>query len=295
MALNMKTKKTKQATAPLNLRHELSLSPAYLLLFVWLFITVAILLWIAAASLSTSKEIYSGTVYSFSSGLNFKNYTTAWKTQNVSVFFMNSLLYATLACVGVLFVAAPAAYVLSRFRFFGSKVIRFAFVIAMSVPTIMIILPLYGLATQLRLSGTRTLLVLLYIFINVPFTSIFLYNFFSSLSRTYEEAAAIDGCSPIKTFYRIMLPLAQPGVITISVFLFLGVWNEYFLALCFASSDKLKNVGIGLASMVSAMKYVGNLGGIFAAVVIVFLPTFLLYIFLSDKIIAGVTGGGVKG
>ena len=92
-----------------------------------------------------------------------------------------------------------------------------------------------------------------------------------------------------------MLPLAQPGIVTVSIFNFLAVWNEYFIALIFANSDKMKSVGVGLFSMVAALKSVGDYGSLFAAVIIVFLPTFIIYIFLSEKIIAGVTGGGIKG
>lgn len=142
---------------------------------------------------------------------------------------------------------------------------------------------------------SRLTLIVLYICLNVPYTTTFLLNFFGTLPRTFEEAAAIDGCGPMKTFWVIMLPLVQLGIITVSIFNFLAVWNEYFMALIFAGSDELKNVGIGLFNMVSAMKSVGDLGGLFAAVIIVFMPTFLLYIFLSEKIIAGVTAGGVKG
>lgn len=253
------------------------------------------LFWILAASLSTSKEIYSGSVLAFKSGLHFENYVTAWKAQNVSVFFGNSLLYATVSCVVIVLISAPAAYVLSRYTFLGNKTIRSGFVLAMSVPSIMVILPVFSAATQLNITGTRWLLIVLYICLNVPFTTTFLLNFFGNLSRTYEEAAAIDGCTPINTFWKIMLPLAQPGIITVSIFNFLSVWNEYFIAMVFASSDRLKSVGYGLFSLVSAMKSTGNLGGLFAAVVIVFLPTFILYLFLSERIIAGVTGGGIKG
>lgn len=92
-----------------------------------------------------------------------------------------------------------------------------------------------------------------------------------------------------------MLPLVQPALITVTIFNFLGVWNEFFMALIFASSEKMTPVGVGLLQIVNSMKYTGDYGGLFAAVVIVFLPTFLLYIFLSEKIIAGVTGGGIKG
>lgn len=141
----------------------------------------------------------------------------------------------------------------------------------------------------------RILLICLYIFLNVPYTTTYLLNFFATLSKSYEEAAAIDGCPPSKTFWVIMLPLIQPALITVTIFNFLGVWNEFFMALIFASSADMTPVGVGLLQIVNSMKYTGDYGGLFAAVVIVFLPTFLLYIFLSEKIIAGVTGGGVKG
>ena len=274
---------------------ELKLVPGYLVLGLWVLFTVVMLGWIFAASFSTSKEIYSGTVLQFASGFHLENYATAWQTQNVSVFFANSLLYATTALIGIELICAPASYVLSRFKFMGNKLIRNCFIVGMSIPSIMIILPLYSLASQWGLTGTRTLLIVLYICLNVPFTTTFLLNFFGTLSRTYEEAAAIDGSSPINTFWTIMLPLAQPGMITVGIFNFLAVWNEYFMALIFAGSDKLKNVGVGLFNMVAALKSVGNLGALFAAVIIVFMPTFLIYLFLSDKIIAGVTAGGVKG
>ena len=92
-----------------------------------------------------------------------------------------------------------------------------------------------------------------------------------------------------------MFPMTQPGIITVTIFNFINIWNEYFLSLILANSDSVKPVAVGLYGMINSMKYTGNWAGMFAAVVIVFLPTFILYIFLSEKIIAGVTGGGVKG
>ena len=230
----------------------------------------------------------------FASGFHWENYATAWSTQNVSVFFANSLLYATVSCAGVLLISATAAYVLSRWQFICSRAIRIALVVAMSVPTIMIIMPIYSLVVAWGLKG-RVLLIVLYIMLRVPYTTIYLLDFFSTLSRSYEEAAAIDGCPPIRTFWVIMLPLVQPAVVTVTIFNFLSVWNEFFMALIFTSSESMTPVGVGLLNIVNAMKYTGNYGALFAAVIIVFLPTFLLYVFLSEKIIAGVTGGGVKG
>lgn len=208
---------------------------------------------------------------------------------------MNSLLYSVATMVGAVVISAPAAYVLSRFTFLGNKTIRSGFLIAMSIPNIMIVLPLMSISIQLGINGSRGLLIFLYIGMQIPYTTTFLMTFFQNLSRTYEEAAAIDGCTPMMTFWRIMFPLAQPGIITVGIFIFMNIWNEYFISLIFASSSDIMPVGPGLKSVLSSMQYTGDWGGLFAAVVIVFLPTLLLYIFLSEKIISGVTGGGIKG
>ena len=278
----------------INWKKEARLLPGYLIVGLWVAFTAVMLVWIFAASLSTTKEIMTGRVFDFSKGVNWKNYLIAWQTQNVSVYFLNSLIYSIVACSGVLLISAPAAYVLSRWEFVTSKMVRIGLVIAMSVPTIMIILPLYSLAVQWGIKG-RILLVVLYIMLRVPYTTVYLMDFFSTLSKSYEEAAYIDGCSHGKTFWVIMLPLVQPAVITVTIFNFMSVWNEFFMALIFTTADEMMPVGVGLLQIVNAMKYTGQYGAMFAAVLIVFLPTFLLYIFMSEKIIAGVTGGGVKG
>lgn len=289
----MMSKKNK-VKEKVNWRKELALLPGYIIVLVWIIFTAAFLFWILGASLSTSREIFSGGVFKFETGVHLENYVNAWQAQNVSVFFANSLLYAVVSCTGVILISAPGAYVLSRFDFIGNKIIKSGLIVAMSIPAVMIIMPIFALTTKWNLKG-RILLILLYIFLNVPYTTTYLLNFFATLSRTYEEAAAIDGCPPAKTFWVIMLPLVQPALITVTIFNFLGVWNEFFMALIFASSEKMTPVGVGLLQIVNSMKYTGDYGGLFAAVVIVFLPTFLLYIFLSEKIIAGVTGGGIKG
>lgn len=282
-----------------NWRKEASLAPGYIILIIWILFTFVLLGWVAAASLSTTKEIFMGKTLQFESGFHFENYIKAWTTSNVSVFFTNSLVYASISCVLLILVAAPAAYVLSRFDFIANKVIQSSFVSAMGVPAVMIILPLFGLVANWdilnNVLANKAALIFLYVGINIPYTTIFLLTFFSNLSRAFEEAAAIDGCSPMKTFWVIMLPMAQPGIITVTIFNFINIWNEYFMSLIFANSDKVRSVAVGLYSMINSMKYTGDYAGMFAAVIIVFLPTFILYVLLSEKIIAGVTGGGVKG
>jgi N-acetylglucosamine transport system permease protein len=267
--------------------------PGYVLLILWVLFTAVLIGWIMVASLSTTKEIFTNSL--LTSGVHFNNYMKALVNHNVGRYFLNSLLYTFSSSFGIIFIAAPAAYVLARFRFRGNKFIQNMFVASLGVPQIMIILPLFSLASQLRMTNSRGLLIILYICINVPFTVFFLQSFFSTLSTSFEEAASIDGCGPIRTFWLIMFPLAQPGIITVGIFNFIVLWNEYFIALIFANTSAQRPLAVGLYAMVQSMRYTGDWAGMFAAVVIVFVPTFILYIFLSEKIIAGVTGGGVKG
>ena len=267
----------------------------YVIVGLWVIFTFLLLFWVLMASLSTSQEIFSDHMFKFESGFHFENYIKAWKTQKVSVFFMNSLLYTVVSCSAIVVIAAPAAYVLSRFKFRGNILIQNMFAAALGIPVIMIIMTLFGLVSQLRLTNNRWLLIFLYVAMNVPFAIFFLLAFFKNLSFTYEEAASIDGCSPMRTFWQIMLPLAQPGIITVSIFNFITIWNEYFMSLIFANKTAVRPVAVGLYNMIQSMRYTGDWGGMFASVVIVFMPTFILYIFLSEKIIAGVTGGAIKG
>ena len=262
--------KEKKVRERVNWNRELKLAPGYLILCLWILFTVVLLGWVVGASFSTTKAIFSGKI--MSSGFHLENYAKAWNNSNVSTFFMNSLGYSIISCTLLILICAPAAYVLSRFKFISNKVIQTGFVSAMGVPVVMIVLPLFGLVAGMDL-----------------------LTFFANISRAFEEAAAIDGCSPTKTFWLIMLPMAQPGIITVTIFNFINVWNEYFISLIFGNSDRIRPVAVGLYSMINSMKYTGDWAGMFAAVIIVFLPTFILYIFLSEKIIAGVTGGGVKG
>ncbi len=267
----------------------------YIIVGLWTLFTFALIGWIFFASFSTTREIFNGSLFQFSSGLHFENYIKSWKTNKVSVYFSNSLLYTIVSCSVAVLISAPASYVLSRFVFKGRSLIENMFAAALGIPAIMIIMPLFSLTTALQMTDSRFTIIVLYICLQVPFTTFFLLPFFKNLSRSFEESAAMDGCSPMKTFWLIIFPLAQPGIITVSIFNFITIWNEYFMALIFANKTQFRPVAVGLYSMIQSMKYTGDWAGMFAAVVIVFLPTFILYIFLSEKIIQGVTGGAIKG
>lgn len=272
---------------------QLRKAPGYLVLILWLVFTVVLIGWIILASLSTTKEVFSNQL--LASGLHFENYVQVITKHKLGVYFINSLIYSISGCVGTILIGAPAAYILSRFEFRARKFINSTFVLCMSIPSVMLILPLFKQATQLRLVGSRWLLVILYICINVPFSIFFLAGFFAGLPKSLEEAAEIDGCTPSKAFWRIMFPLAQPGVVTLCIFNFINIWNEYFMALIFGNETSMRTVSTGLQAIVQSMRYSGNWAALFAGVVVVFLPTFVIYLFLSKRIIAGVTGGAVKG
>ena len=276
-------------------RKQLRLLPGHIVVGIWCAFTLIMLLWIVCASLSTAPEIMKGQAMRFKTGLHFDNYVRAWSLNSISTYFMNSLLYGLISMVASVLISAPAAYVLARKVFKGSAAIKNSFVIAMAIPQIMIVMPLFSAAVRSGLSNSKFLLLILYTGMALPYTTTFLTAFFSNQSVVYEEAAAIDGASPMKTFWTIMFPLAQPGLVTVSIFNFMNVWNEYFLSMIFASSQKTMTVGPGLKSVLTAMQYTGDWGGLFAAVVIVFLPTLLIFVCLSRTIINGITAGGIKG
>ena len=128
-----------------------------------------------------------------------------------------------------------------------------------------------------------------------PFNIFYLIPCFSNISPTYEEAAAIDGCGPLRSFWTIVFPLAGSTVTTLVIFQFIGKWNEYFMALIFAGSTKNMSLSVALYQLIVAMTREGGWSGMFAAVSLVSAPTIILYILLSKKIIGGVTAGGLKG
>lgn len=265
----------------------------YAVLILWCSFIFAMFAWTVAASLSTTKEIFNGEL--LASGPHWKNYVDAFVSNHVLKYFKNSLIYSVISCVAIIIISAPAAYVLARCEFRGNRFLQAMFTSGMGIPLIMVILPLFYIASVLKVVGSRWVIILLYVGTNVPFTVFFLISFFQKIPTVFEEAAAIDGCTPFKAFWKIVFPLCQPGIITVSIFNFIAIWNEYFIGLIFASKTDIRPVAVGLQNMINSMRYSGNWAGMFAVLVIVFVPSIIFYVALSEKIIAGATGGAVKG
>jgi len=273
--------------------HSITRIIRYVPLVVWLIFTIIIFGYAFLASLSTTREIFTNKL--LVSGFHFSNYTRLFEETKIGLYFLNSLVYTVTSCVGIIVVAAPAAYILGRIQFRGKRLVDLMFISALSVPGLLISIPLFSLFYSLNLTGSTFTLIFVYIFTNVPFAVFLLTGFFASIPKELEESAAIDGCGPIKAFIKIILPMAQAGILTLTIFNVMGIWNEYFYALIFANNPDRHPIALALQSIVVGYTNTGNYSGIFAASLLVFLPTFILYLLVSRKIVAGITIGSVKG
>jgi ABC-type glycerol-3-phosphate transport system permease component len=164
----------------------------------------------------------------------------------------------------------------------------------MGIPYPLLFIPLFVIMASLNQIDSLVGLTIVYVSLSIPFTVYILTGFFSSLPTELEEAAIIDGCKDYQVFTKIMLPLASPGLITAAIFNFIGLWNEYQLALVFINSDENRTISLGLYSLSNSMQYTGDWVGLFAGIVIIMVPTIILYVFLSEKMIAGITMGASK-
>ncbi|MEG1462858.1 MAG: hypothetical protein RSC48_07080, partial [Anaerorhabdus sp.] len=156
----------KKQREKLNWKKELKLAPGYIIIILWVLFTFMLLGWILAASFSTTGDIFAGKALKFPTGLHVENYIKAWQSSNVATFFTNSLIYSLISCTLLIVICAPAAYVLSRFKFIGNKIVQTSFVSAMGVPITMIVLPLFCVVANMGLLNnvfaSKVTLVFLY-------------------------------------------------------------------------------------------------------------------------------------
>ncbi len=266
----------------------------YIFLGIWIAFSLFALIWMIYTSFKSNKELYAG-VWNLPTEMHLENYKKAWTVVNLQRYFLNSVV-VTFASIFVLtFVCTPAAYVLSRFKFKLGKTLNNLFIIGMGIPYQLLLIPLYKLVFQIHLNDSLFGLALIYIALSIPFTTYLLTGFLRSLPSDLEDGAMMDGCNEFQTFWKIMFPLAQPGIVTAAIFNFIFLWNEYMLAMVFIMKEQKRTISLGLYSIQSAMLFTADWVGLFAAVVIVMLPTVLIYIILSEKVMAGITLGAVKG
>jgi len=267
--------------------------PAYLILICWSIFTIFVMIWVFTSSFKQTGDLLRN-VWALPTELFIKNYDKAWSVVKMGSYFGNSVIVVTISIILILSVSAPAAYVLTRIKFRGVNFINQFFVAGMGIPYPLLFIPLFGMLRSVGLIDSLPGLIAIYVALSIPFTVFLLTGFFVTLPMEIEESAALDGAGPYRTFFSIMLPLASPGLLTAAIFNFIGLWNEYMLALIFLTSQKNSTVALGLYALQSSMQYTGDWGALFAGVMIVVLPTIFLYILLSERMIAGITLGAGK-
>lgn len=298
----------------------------YALLVAYLVAVVYPMVWVFYTSAKSTQEIYQNPfdlpkVVTAPGRESFAtlvaNYEKAWIGSKFSLYFVNSVFVVSISLALILLLGSMAAYVLARFSFRGRDFIYILFLSGLLIPMQLILIPLFFQFSDMGEGLTRLLapavqalglghltvsfhdshagLILIYVAASLPFTVFTLTAFFRTLPNEVREAAMMDGASEYRIFFRVMMPLGKPGLVTVAIFNFLGLWNEYLFGLVFLNSDKVKTLPLGLASISMQAQYKSDFGLLFAGLVIAMLPTLFVYIVLQEKLTKGITVGALKG
>lgn len=224
-----------------------------------------------------------------------ENYATVF-TQGFVFNLRNSAIVASVTTLLCILIGAFAAYALARLPL-RRKVLLLSGVLAVSLfPPVALVPPLYELWRSIGLLNTYPGLYIPYIAFTLPLTIFILTTFFATIPADLEEAARVDGATPFQAFYKVILPLAAPGVFAGAILVFVYAWNEYLLASTFCPRDlACQTVPVGIASFTGAVQFQRPVGTITAASVVVTVPMILLVLAFQRRIVAGLTAGGVKG
>lgn len=298
----------------------------YTILVLYLLAVVFPMVWVLYTSAKSTQEIYQNP-FGLPAAVTapsaktletpIENFEKAWVGSHFSSYFVNSVKLVSISLVLILLLGAMAAYVLARFEFRGKGLVYYLFLSGLLIPMQLILIPLFFQFSDMGEALTRLLgpiterlglgyltvslhnshpgLILIYVAASLPFTVFVLTSFFRTLPGELREAAMIDGASEYRIFFSVMMPLGKPGLVTVAIFNFLGLWNEYLFGLVFLNSDHLKTLPLGLASISMQAQYKSDFGLLFAGLVIAMVPTLLVYMFLQERLTKGITVGALKG
>jgi multiple sugar transport system permease protein len=231
--------------------------------------------------------------------LTLSTYTSVLKSvdaggQGFLTLMKNSGIIAVLTVLVTLIVSIPGSYAVSRLRFTGRRQVHFLFLAVYLFPSIVLAIPLFVLFTRIGLRGSLVGLVIVYISQTVPVAVYMLRNYFETIPRSLEEAAAVDGCSRLRIIWSVSLPLAKPAIMATSLYVFMIAWNEYLFALLFLVENRAKwTVSLGLAQLSGSIEIPTTV--LMAGSVILTLPILILF-FLSERLLTeGLTAGAEKG
>ena len=260
------------------------------------------MLWVGYSSLKSDNAIFREpfTPPALDS-LQTENYTQAWREAGFRDYALNSAVVTLSSVALIVGLGAMAAYALVRFSHPAGKAAFWLFLSGLMIPAQLAVVPLFFELRGLHLLNSRLGLILAYTANGLPFSIFILAGFFRSLPRSLYEAAVIDGCDEFSAFWKVMLPLAKPGLVTVGIFQFIGVWKEYFYAFMLASGEGgsggpgARTLPLGLANLSIEAEYHATYGTLFAGIVLVTLPILAVYLLLQRRIVKGIAAGALKG
>jgi len=264
----------------------------FTILVIYTIFEIGPFVWITFMSFKTTEEFYESP-YSLPLHPHFEKYPVVWIDYNYSTYFLNSAIIVGGAVLIILVLGSMAAYFFAKFSFrFSEMIFQIIFLSIMFPPQVRLI-SLYQMLVEYHLINTRIGLMLVYASTQLPFSIYVLRTFFESIPRDLLDAAKIDGCSEWKAFWRIMFPVARPGLTAITILNFVMLWNEFLFAVTFISSDSKRTLPLGV------MRFLGehyeDVCMVATGVMIAVIPILIFYIIFSEKFIEGMTVGSIKG
>ncbi|MEV4378364.1 carbohydrate ABC transporter permease [Streptosporangium sp. NPDC049644] len=251
--------------------------------------------WVFNVSMKTNREFISSPPWQIADAWRWDNYVNAWNQANIGLFFGNSVVISVASTAIGVVLAVFAAYPLARITFRFSGVVLSTFLLGLMIPWMVTFAPLYLIMQDLGLLDSRLGLVLVYATYNLPFNVFVLVGFMKTLPYDLEEAAAMDGAGPARTFISVILPLMGPGLASVAIISFLQNWNEFFYALLLIHSPEKMPLPLGLFQLGQAADYGTNWATLFAGMMITVTPVLLGFAVLQKQITKGLTAGALKG
>lgn len=247
---------------------------------------------IVTISLRPGDRLLSTSLALIPENATFANYVRLFTETKFLQWMGNSALVALAVTITGVALASTGGYALSRHKFRGKSVVLSGLLVTQMFPATMLLLPLYLVLIKLQLINSYIGVVLVYSATALPFCIWQLKGYYDTIPTSLEEAAAIDGCTPFQTFWRVILPLSAPGIVITALFSFMSAWNEYVIAAIVLQDTDLFTLPVGLKM------FQGNMStewGLYAAgALIVSIPVILLFLFLSRYLVSGMTSGAVK-
>lgn len=256
------------------------------------FISVMPFLWVFLSSFRANGDIISGSL-NFSQGLYLNNYPKAFSLAPMVEFYGNSVIVSVVGTFLNLFIMSMAAYSISRFNFKFKNVIKLLFASVLFIPCAALLQPLYITMTKLGLYDSKFGLILVYAGLGMATTFYIVASYYLTIPKALEEAAYIDGAGFFRTYFTIILPISKPCFAAAGVLQFLLCWNEFQFALTLTTGLKSRTLPIALYYFTS--QFASDYGAMFAATVLIALPSILVYCLLQKQVIEGITNGAVKG